>query len=104
MEALFLVLGESLLFISSGCKLPLLSITNYKAGQAAAKATGKIWGGSKKGRLLEVTDEQAKAIIKMKADGEKISRIARTVSLSKLTIYRVLERYEQGLIELDIAI
>ncbi|MBN2594850.1 MAG: recombinase family protein [Sedimentisphaerales bacterium] len=29
-----------------------------KAGQAAAQAAGKTWGGSPKGRLLKVTDEQ----------------------------------------------
>jgi len=29
-----------------------------KAGQDAAKAAGKNWGGSQKGRLLKVTDEQ----------------------------------------------
>ena len=69
-----------------------------KAGQTAAKASGKKWGGSQKGRLLKVTGEQANAIIKMKADGEKVSTIARTVSLSRLTIYRVLERYNEGYI------
>jgi len=61
------------------------------AGQAAATAAGKTWGGSQKGRLLKVTPEQVKAIIRMKADGEKIVSIARTVSLSRQTIYRVLE-------------
>lgn len=63
------------------------------AGQAAAKAAGKKWGGSQKGRRLKVTDEQVKAIISMKAAGEKIARIARTVTLSRLTIYRVLENH-----------
>ena len=69
-----------------------------KAGQAAAKAAGKTWGGSQKGRLLKVTDEQVRAIIRMKAEGEKVARIARTVSLSRLTIYRVLENYQEGLL------
>ena len=69
-----------------------------KAGQAAAMAAGKTWGGSSKGRLLKVTDEQVRAIVAMKVKGEKISRIARTVSLSRITIYRVLERHQQGLI------
>ena len=64
-----------------------------KAGQAAARAAGKKWGGSHKGRRLKVTDEQVKAIISMKAQGEKVASIARTVSLSRLTIYRVLESY-----------
>jgi len=75
-----------------------------KAGQTAARAAGKRWGGSKKGRLLKVTDEQVQAIVAMKAKGEKISRIARTVSLSRLTIYRVLERYEQGDIDVDVTV
>jgi len=70
-----------------------LRAERVKAGQAAAKAAGKTWGGSKKGRRLKVTDEQVKAIVAMKAQGEKISRIARTVSLSRLTIYRVLEHH-----------
>ena len=72
-----------------------------KAGQAAAQGAGKRWGGSEKGRLLKVTDEQVKAIVSMRDQGEKITRIARTVNLSRLTIYRVLERYEQGFIELE---
>ncbi len=69
-----------------------------KAGQTVARSAGKRWGGSQKGRRLKVTDEQVKAIVSMKARGDKISQIARTVSLSRLTIYRVLERQEQGLI------
>ena len=74
-----------------------------KAGQDAAKASGKRWGGSQKGRLLKVTDEQVKAIVSMKAKGDKVVRIARTVNLSRLTIYRVLERYNEGLIEINVA-
>ena len=71
-----------------------------KAGQDAARASGKHWGGSQKGRLLKVTDEQIEAIISMKAKGGKITQIARTVNLSRQTIYRVLERYEQGCIDI----
>jgi len=62
-----------------------------KAGQIAARAAGKRWGGSQKGRRLKVTEEQVKAIVAMKDSGEKIARIARTVSLSRITVYRVLE-------------
>ena len=68
-----------------------------KAGQAAARAAGKKWGGSKKGRRLKVTDEQVKAIIAMKNAGEKVAGIARTVSLSRLTIYRVLADGNHGM-------
>lgn len=67
-----------------------------RAGQQAAKDAGKTWGGSRKGTRRKVTDEQVQAIINMKARGEKIARIARTVSLSRLTIYRVLESSEKS--------
>ena len=58
-----------------------------KAGQDAARDAGKHWGGSQKGRLLKVTDEQIEAIISMKAKGGKITQIARTVNLSRQTIF-----------------
>ena len=61
-----------------------------RSGQAAARAAGKRWGGSRKGRRKKVTDEQVRAIMAMRERGEKIARIARAVSLSRLTIYRVL--------------
>ena len=62
-----------------------------RAGQAAAKAAGKRWGGSKRGRKVKVSQEQAKAIVSLRSGGEKIARIARAVNLSRLTVYRVLE-------------
>ncbi len=61
-----------------------------QAGQAAARLQGKTWGGSKKGRLITVTKEQRKQVWAMR--GDKISRIARTVGLSRPTIYRLLEQ------------
>ena len=61
-----------------------------RAGQAAAKAHAKSWGGSEKGRKLKVTDEQVKVIHRMKAEGEKIAAIARATSLSRSTVYQVL--------------
>jgi len=63
-----------------------------KAGQKAARDAGKRWGGSKKGRRIKTTQDQVSAIVKMKAEGMKIARIARTVSLTRLTIYRILEQ------------
>jgi len=61
-----------------------------QAGIAAAKADGQKWGGSKPGRLLTVTPEQVKQVRKMHANNEKITVIARTVGLSRPTIYRLL--------------
>jgi DNA invertase Pin-like site-specific DNA recombinase len=68
-----------------------LKSERVKAGQDAARASGKKWGGSQKGRRIKVTDEQAKIVKELKARGEKIAAIARAVSLSRLTVYRILE-------------
>ena len=64
-----------------------------RAGQAAAKAKGKRWGGSKPGRLLKVTPEQVKAITTMVQAGEKIATVARVTSLSRMTVYRILRNH-----------
>ena len=61
-----------------------------RAGQAAAKAAGKTWGGSLPGRRKKVTPVQAKATRAMKADGTPVTAIARAFSLSRPTIYSVL--------------
>lgn len=61
-----------------------------RAGQAAARANGKRWGGSKAGRRVKVSLEQVRIIRQMRADGTKIAVIARAVALSRPTIYSVL--------------
>ena len=48
-----------------------------RAGQAAARAKGKTWGGSKPGRFFKVTPDQITAIRKMVDEGQNIARIAR---------------------------
>ncbi len=60
------------------------------AGQAAAKAAGKTWGGSKKGRRLSVTSEQIATIRRMARDGESKVAMARATGLSRPTVYSVL--------------
>lgn len=62
------------------------------AGIAAAKEQGKTWGGSKKGRLINTTKEQVQAVLRMHSEGAAITEIARTVSLSRPTIYRLLDQ------------
>jgi DNA invertase Pin-like site-specific DNA recombinase len=62
-----------------------------RAGQAVARARGKRWGGSQKGRYLKVTADQVRAITDMAHRNEPIARIARITGLSRPTIYRVLE-------------
>jgi len=71
-----------------------------RAGQAAARAAGKRWGGSKKGRLNTITREQAKTIIRMRAEGERIATIARATRVTKPSVYRILRRHEEGLLDL----
>ncbi len=60
------------------------------AGQAAARAAGKRWGGSKKGRLIKVAKEQLTIVRRMKAEGAKVTSIAKATGLSRPTIYRLL--------------
>ena len=61
------------------------------AGQQAARAEGKVWGGSEKGRRLKVTGEAVEVVRRMRAEGETVAAIARAVSLSRPTVYRLLE-------------
>ena len=60
------------------------------AGQAVARANGKTWGGSQRGRRIKVKPEQERVVRQMKAAGEKIAVISRAVSLSRPTIYALL--------------
>lgn len=61
------------------------------AGQDAARANGKRWGGSKKGRRVKVTDEQVATIEWMHSEGESKAAMSRATGLSRPTIYTVLE-------------
>ena len=67
------------------------------AGQIAARAAGKTWGGSKPGRLLKVTPEQREAILQADVKGVPIARTAKTLGLSRPTIYRVLKNAKNAL-------
>lgn len=62
-----------------------------RAGQEAARAQGKTWGGSKPGRRIKVSDLQIRTIHSLKAAGESVAAIARTVGLSRPTVYSVLK-------------
>lgn len=60
------------------------------AGQAVARAAGKKWGGRQPGTRVRVTEEKERTIRSMRKAGESIAAIARTVELSRPTIYAVL--------------
>ena len=61
------------------------------AGQAAARAAGRTWGGSQPGPKL-VTPEQIESIHKMNAAKESKSAMMRATGLSRPTIYRLLNQ------------
>jgi DNA invertase Pin-like site-specific DNA recombinase len=61
-----------------------------RAGQDVARANGKRWGGSVKGRRISVTNEQIRSVQRLKAEGEKIAAIARATGLSRPTGYEIL--------------
>lgn len=65
-----------------------------RAGQAIARAKGKKWGGRKPGTRIKVSEAKERTIRNMKAEGEPIARIARTVEVSRQTVYRVLARQD----------
>ncbi len=63
------------------------------AGQAAARAEGKQWGGSKQGRRIKVTDEQVETVLRLHSEGGKsgkVAAIARATGLSRPSVYAVL--------------
>jgi len=60
------------------------------AGIAVAKANGKTWGGRKKGDCWKVDEEKITVAKKMKSEGKGISTIARTLSLSRPTVYGIV--------------
>ena len=60
------------------------------AGQAAARAAGKTWGGGKPGRRVRLSEEKERTIKLLHEQGKGISEISRVVGLSRPTIYRVL--------------
>jgi DNA invertase Pin-like site-specific DNA recombinase len=60
------------------------------AGQIVARKNGKRWGGSKPGVRKQVSEEKERTIRLLKSKGETITAIARTVELSRPTIYAIL--------------
>jgi DNA invertase Pin-like site-specific DNA recombinase len=62
------------------------------AGIAKAKAEGKSWGGRKVGTRVKVTEEKETVIRQLHDKGYSIASIARTVGLTRKTIYRALGR------------
>ena len=78
-----------------------LRAERVKAGQEAAKASGKKWGGSRAGRLVGITKEQAETVIDMHRQNMPKSKIAKSVGIDRSSVYRLLARLESGDLLLD---
>jgi DNA invertase Pin-like site-specific DNA recombinase len=67
------------------------------AGMEVARANGKHMGRPKGiSTAIKVTDEKRAAVIRLKMEGESVSAIARTVSLSRNTVYGILGDAVEG--------
>jgi DNA invertase Pin-like site-specific DNA recombinase len=63
-----------------------------RAGIAAARANGRTWGGRKPGTRITLTKEKETLARKLKAEGEKVAKIARTLGIARKTVYVALKR------------
>jgi len=63
-----------------------------KAGQAAAKAKGRSWGGSKKGVRKGKVAAVEKQILTLYREGFSKAQIARGLNVSVLTVYDVIKK------------
>ncbi|UCE08585.1 MAG: recombinase family protein, partial [bacterium] len=61
-----------------------------KAGQAAAKARGKKWGGSKKGIRKRKTTTKVKSVLALAEQGVSKAEISRALGMSIPTIYSII--------------
>jgi len=63
-----------------------------KAGQDAARAEGKTWGGSKPGPK-HVTKEQIEVVRRLHGSCATKTEMMRATGLSRPTIYRIIDQY-----------
>jgi DNA invertase Pin-like site-specific DNA recombinase len=68
-----------------------LRAERVRAGQDAARAAGKSIGGRKTGTRVRLTIEKERAVKRLHKTGTSVSEIARTLHLSRPTIYKVLQ-------------
>jgi DNA invertase Pin-like site-specific DNA recombinase len=67
-----------------------IRVERILAGQAAARAAGKVLGGGKPGRRIRLSQEKEQAIRQLRREGKAIAEIARIVELSRPTVYKAI--------------
>ena len=66
-----------------------------KAGQMAAKARGRKWGGSKKGQRKSKTEDKVKSVLALLDQGVSKAEVARAVRVSVPTVYSILREHKK---------
>lgn len=67
-----------------------------RAGIAAARARGEKWGGSKKGRRINLTESKERKARELLAKGLGPTEVSRVVKLGRATIYRMLKAKQEA--------
>ena len=65
-------------------------LEGFKAGQQAAKARGKRWGGSKRGLRKRKTGAKVKFVLALFEQGLPKAHIAKAAGISVPTVYSIL--------------
>ena len=63
-----------------------------RAGIARARANGKRWGGSRKGRQHRANGDKLAVILQLAAQGKSVASISRAVGLSRQWVYELIRR------------
>ena len=67
-----------------------------KAGQMAAKARGKKWGGSKKGKRKRKTEDKVRSVVALLDQGLPKAQIANATRMSLPTVYSIMKARKEA--------
>ncbi len=67
-----------------------------RAGIAAARASGKRWGGRTPGTVNRGTPEKRTAAKQLHAQGKTIAEISRVIGMGRQSVYRLLAQAEEA--------
>ncbi len=69
-------------------------VERVRAGQAAAKAKGKTWGGSTKGWHCQRTQAKILVVLDLLAKGTPTAHIAKAVGISRKAVYGIIAQHK----------